>query len=61
MKGKENRVADALSRKVHCIYEIGISEGRSTLDKEIEEAAAQDRIYLQKNQLVQDLNTHIIQ
>ena len=52
LKGKENRVADALSRKVHCIYEIGISKGRSTLDKEIEEAAAQDQIYLQKKQLV---------
>lgn len=61
LKGKENRVADALSRKVHCLYEIGISKGRSTLDKEIEEAAAQDQIYLQKKQLVQDLNTHIIQ
>lgn len=52
LKGKENRVADALSRKVHCLYEIGISEGQSTLGKEIKEAAEQDQIYQQKKQLV---------
>lgn len=61
LKGKENWVADALSRKVHYLYEIGISKGQFPLDKEIEEAAAQDQIYLQKKQLVQDLNTHIMQ
>lgn len=61
LKGKENRVADAMSRKVNCIYEIGISEGQSTLGKEIEGAAEQDQIYLQKKQMVQNLNTHIIQ
>eukprot|EP00253_Pinus_taeda_P022539 PITA_22539 len=61
LKGKENRVADALSRKVHCIYEIGTSQGWSTLDKEIEEAAAQDQIYLQKKHLVQNSDTHSIQ
>eukprot|EP00253_Pinus_taeda_P011685 PITA_11685 len=61
LKGKENRVANALSQKVHCIYEIGISQGWSTLDKEIEEAAAQDQIYLQKKHLVQNSDTHSIQ
>lgn len=44
LKGKENRVANALSRKAHCLYEIGFSEGRSTLSKEIIEAAKEDQI-----------------
>lgn len=57
LKGKENRVANALSQKVHCIYEIGISQGWSTLDKEIEEAAVQDQIYLRKKHLVQNSDT----
>eukprot|EP00253_Pinus_taeda_P017239 PITA_17239 len=61
LKGKENRVADALSRKVHCIYEIGISQGWSTLDQEIEEAATQDQIYLQKRHLVQNSDARSIQ
>eukprot|EP00253_Pinus_taeda_P006607 PITA_06607 len=61
LKGKENRVADALSRKVHWIYEIGISQGWSTLDQEIEEAATQDQIYLQKRHLVQNSDAHSIQ
>lgn len=26
LKGKENHVADALSRKLHCIYEISYSK-----------------------------------
>jgi len=26
LKGKENRIADALSRKVNCLYEISLSE-----------------------------------
>eukprot|EP00253_Pinus_taeda_P029666 PITA_29666 len=61
LKEKENRVADALSRKVHCIYEIGISQGWSTLDQEIEEAATQDQIYLQKRHLVQNSDVRSIQ
>lgn len=61
LKGKENQVADALSRKVHCLYEIGLSEGRSTLSKKIIEAAEQDQIYQQKKQLVSNLNIYIMQ
>eukprot|EP00253_Pinus_taeda_P031475 PITA_31475 len=61
LKGKENRVADALSRKVHCIYEIGISQGWSTLEQEIEEVATQDQIYLQKRHLVQNSDACSIQ
>lgn len=61
LKGKENRVADALSRKVHCLYEIAFSEGWSTLSEEIEGAAEQDQIYQQKKQQVQNLTSHIMQ
>eukprot|EP00253_Pinus_taeda_P004218 PITA_04218 len=61
LKGKKNRVADALSRKLHCIYEIGISQGWCTLDQEIEEAATQDHIYLQKRHLVQNSDACSIQ
>lgn len=52
LKGKENRVADALSRKAHCLYELAFSEGRSTLSEDIEGAAEQDQIYQQKKQQV---------
>ena len=29
LKGKENQVADALSRKIHCIHEFSFHESRS--------------------------------
>jgi len=45
LKGKENRVADALSRKVHCLYEISCGEGRSTFTKIIKKAVEQDLNY----------------
>eukprot|EP00253_Pinus_taeda_P002642 PITA_02642 len=61
LKGKENRVADALSRKVQSIYEIGISQGWSTLDQEIEVASTQDQSYLQKKHLVQNSDARSIQ
>lgn len=47
LKGKENRVADALSRKVYCLYEISYSEWRITLSEEIKKAVDQDQNYHQ--------------
>ena len=39
LKGKENRVMDALSWKVNCIYEVSFSEGHTTFKEQIKEAA----------------------
>eukprot|EP00253_Pinus_taeda_P003717 PITA_03717 len=61
LKGKENRVADALSRKMHCLYEIASSKGWSTLNEEIEQATEQDQEYQQKKQQAQNLTSHIRQ
>eukprot|EP00253_Pinus_taeda_P003664 PITA_03664 len=61
LKGKENRVVDALGPKVHCLYEISFSEGLSTPSEEIERAAEQDQVYQQKKQQVQNLTSHIMQ
>eukprot|EP00253_Pinus_taeda_P019573 PITA_19573 len=50
LKGKENRVADALSWKMQCLYEIVISKGWSTFHEEIKQVAEQDLEYQQKKQ-----------
>ena len=42
LKGKENRVAAALSRKVHCMYEVQISQARSNNPTVIKEASIKD-------------------
>lgn len=45
LKGKENRVAGALSRKLHCIYEVQFSQARSNLLDIIIEASLKDLEY----------------
>ena len=45
LQGKENRVADALSRKVQNLYEISISEWKSPFGEMIKEAVEQDAEY----------------
>jgi len=45
LKGKENRAADALSRKVHYIYEVSFSEVRTTFNELIKEVAKLDPEY----------------
>eukprot|EP00253_Pinus_taeda_P027708 PITA_27708 len=57
LKGKENRVADALSQKMHCLYEIATSKGWFTLHEEIKQATEQDQEYQQKKQQVQDVTS----
>jgi len=42
IKGKENRVADVLSRKVNCIYEISFSEVHTTFKEHIKGATIRD-------------------
>eukprot|EP00253_Pinus_taeda_P015024 PITA_15024 len=55
--GKENRVEDALSRKVQNLYEISISEWKSPFGEMIKETAKQDAEYQQiKHQLQQPSN-----
>lgn len=50
LKGKENRVADALSRKVQCLYEISSSKWKNPLQEMIKTAADQDVEYQQIKQ-----------
>jgi len=45
LKEKENRVGDALSRKVNCLYEISFSESRTTFFEQIQESSMQDSTY----------------
>eukprot|EP00253_Pinus_taeda_P011610 PITA_11610 len=52
LKGKENRVADALSRKVHCLYEITFSKWENSLQEMMKTAASQDAEYQRLKQQV---------
>lgn len=45
LKGKENQVAEALSRKIHCIYEVQFSHVQSNLLEVIREASLKDLEY----------------
>jgi len=52
LKGKENRVADALSQKLQCLYEISCSEWKNPFKEMIKKAAEQDIVYQQIKQQV---------
>eukprot|EP00253_Pinus_taeda_P019316 PITA_19316 len=52
LKGKENRVADTLSRKVHCLYEITFSKWENSLQEMMKTAASQDAEYQRLKQQV---------
>ena len=45
LKGRENRVVDALSRKLHHIYEISISQAKTDFKNLIKEASVKDLEY----------------
>lgn len=47
LKGKENRVADALSQKLQFLYEISCSEWKSPFEETIKKATEQDVVYQQ--------------
>lgn len=53
LKGKENRVADALSRKLQCLYEVSCSETKIPFGEMIQKAAEQDVVYQLIKQQVQ--------
>eukprot|EP00253_Pinus_taeda_P033189 PITA_33189 len=53
LKGKENRVADALSRKVQCVCKISVSKWQSTLFEKIKSTAERDAVYQQIKQQLQ--------
>eukprot|EP00253_Pinus_taeda_P018429 PITA_18429 len=55
LKGKENRVVDALSRKVQCLCELSFSKWRNSLIEQIKTTASQDAEYQQLKQQVQQL------
>lgn len=46
LKGKENQVVDALSRKEIFIYEVSFSEMSTNFKEKIKEAAIQDPKYI---------------
>eukprot|EP00253_Pinus_taeda_P006753 PITA_06753 len=57
LQGKENRVADALSRKVQHLYEVSVSRWKSPILEIVKEASRQDANYQQlKLQLQQPAN-----
>jgi hypothetical protein len=45
IKGKENKVADALSRRVHGIFEINISRSERNLEQRIRTTCINDKNY----------------
>lgn len=45
LKGKENKVVDALSRKVQCLYKISFSEWKIPFEEIIKRAVEQDAEY----------------
>eukprot|EP00253_Pinus_taeda_P017986 PITA_17986 len=47
LQGKENRVADALSRKVQHLYEVSVSGWKSSILEMVKEASGQDVNYQQ--------------
>ena len=53
LKGKENCVVNALSRKLQCLYEVSCSELENPLGEMIIRAAGQDATYQQIKQQVQ--------
>jgi hypothetical protein len=45
IKGKENKVVDALGRRLHGLFEINISRGESDLEQRIKVASNNDENY----------------
>lgn len=52
LKGKENHVADALSRKVQCLYKVTLSKWENSLHEKIKTAADHDAEYQQMKQQI---------
>ena len=46
IKGKENKVADALSRRIHGLFEMNISREDSDLEERIRTAGIDDKNYI---------------
>ena len=57
IKGKENKVADALSRRTHVIIKLTLSEPKSDLLDRIKAASTQDTKY---NKLLSKIQNHEI-
>ena len=45
VKGKENRVADALSKKLHCVYELCYNQHECKFLDQVKEEARKDHEY----------------
>jgi hypothetical protein len=45
INGKENKVVDALSRRIHGLFEINISKAASNLELRIKDASNNDENY----------------
>jgi hypothetical protein len=55
IKGKENKVVDALSRRIHGLFEINISRAERDLEKRIKVASNNDENYIKT---VEDLRNN---
>eukprot|EP00253_Pinus_taeda_P020544 PITA_20544 len=58
LKGRENRVADALSRKVHCLCELSVSKWQNSLVKQIKAAANCNSEYQHLKQQIKAEHQH---
>ena len=56
IKGKENKVVDALSRKVHEMHLASLSTCQPDLRKQIINLIAEDEVYMQKKDKLQQQN-----
>jgi hypothetical protein len=58
IKGKENKVADALSRRVHGLFEINISKAESDLEQRIRTTGINDENYTKVMEELQNSTTN---
>jgi hypothetical protein len=58
IKGKENKVADALSRRVHGLFQININRAESDLEQRTRTTSIKDRNYTKIMTKLQNNNTN---
>ena len=58
VKGKENRIGDVLSRRMHVVFAASVISGKSDLKDRVLEALDVDEFYLQTKEKIQQVNVH---
>jgi hypothetical protein len=59
IKGKENKVADALSRRIHGLFEMNISRAESDLEERIRTEGIDDKNYTKMMEEFSNITTII--